>query len=87
MNDHKLRTRINEESKIYPRVRTSLQTCRLKENEDLIRRAMDNMKDEVRKNHLRALMYILQTMLAQVPHLNGRIYTQSSLEFDVALDI
>ena len=85
MNDHRVRERINEESKIHPRVRVSLQTCKLNENEEVLEKALISMKDKVRKNNLKALLYILKALLADVPHLNGKKYTQSFMEFSTAL--
>ena len=42
----------------------------------VVEKALISMKDKVRKNNLRALVYILQTLLADVPHLNEKKYTK-----------
>ena len=88
MNDHQIRSRIHEESKVHPRIQISLQTCKVEENESVIKGFIEKMiNDERRKSNLKALLYILDLLLAEVPQLNGRVYTHSYLEFNLALDI
>ena len=88
MSKHNLlRTTIRNESAIAPSVERSLQTCKLRENEALLRRYIEKWTDVKRKNNLKSLVYILNMLLAEVPRADGRSYTRSFIEFNAAYEV
>ena len=84
----KKRTLIRNTSQVNDFVHTSLQACSVHENHVVLTGFIDRFKDHTQRSHnLRALRYLLDCPLAEIPLPDGSTKVQSFLEFQEAFEI
>jgi len=81
------RTLIRKQGFLKNYFHSSLQTCRLTDNVDVIKEKLEHVKDPIRRRHLKALLYILDCLLAKVSDDEGSEKTVGYLSFNDAYDI
>ena len=81
-NHNRICGQIREESKINRLVEQSLQPCLISQNRGVLLGHLGRLKDEQRREHLKALMYIWDSLIAEV---DGR--PQSFMSFTEGYDV
>lgn len=85
---HEKRTLIRNTSQVNDFVHTSLQACSVHENHEVLTGFIDRFKDQTQRSHnLRALRYLLDCLLTEIPLPDGSTKVQSFLEFQEAFEL
>ena len=85
---HEKRAFIRNTSKVNDFVHTSLQACTIHESREVLTVFIDRFKGNTqRSNNLRALPYLLDCLLAEIPLPDGSKKVQLFLEFQTAFEV
>ena len=86
-SDNQVRTEIRNTARANDSVLSSLQSCKLSENRNILESQLSKLNDPNRRDTISSLIYILDSLLARVPDDVGWPKVESYMNFEEGYEI